>query len=360
MSGKRAKAERRMKAGAQADWSSLDRRMFADDVNWIYSTIESANSAGDVTGSALSLACMPYMARVTYEGSDLLRRQRPEAARSLGKKYAEQVASLRHSMKLLDDTHKSFESIVAELDSIRADHQHYFSNSLLSEITVNGLLVTSSRTVSYQTSWSMAEATSVTSDEPPSYRLALEMGQTAAAIANQFGYVPRATHLDGLADLVARFDNAETDEFHRRHYGELSTSEGEVLLLAESAINSAWLILEPAKADHRNAVFRARMIALCHAVNAIQQVLAISRSRARRAEALATVLASGAVNRVTGYRTLRNRSMHYGIPASLAGLSAHSLGYGLVEATTGRGFEEVERDLETALSDLSEAFGPAH
>lgn len=359
MSGKRAKALRKEASGAGPDWSALDRKMFADDVNWIYSTIESAKAASETTGSALSLACLPYMARITYEGSDLLHRQRPNAVRSLPKNYFEQVKSLRHSMKLLDDTHKSFESILAELVAIRADHRQHFDNSMISEITANGRLLTSSRTVSYQTAWKMAEATASVSDKPPAFGLPFEMGQTLDKIANQFGYVPRTTHVSGFTDLETRFDDADTEEFCKRHYGDLGVAECEVLLLAESAINSGLLVLEPAKAAHRSAVFRARMIALSHAVNTVRQVLSISGPGARQAEALAMVLQSGAVERVTGYRVLRNRSMHYGVPASLTGLSAQAPGYGLVEATTGRGFAEVEHDLEMALSDLSDAFGPA-
>lgn len=357
MSGKKAKAARKRYPSGQSNWSGLDRRMFADDVDWVYSIATAAQESE--AGPALGVAHLSTFARVTYEGLELLRRQRPTDAIAIELKHRQTVAAARHSVKLLDDTAKTLPSALEELEGIQADHQDHFKNSLLSVITFNGRLISSSRVSSYQTTWPLAETVTVAGKAAPHYDLTYEMGATVARIAAIFGHVPQSTELPAIRSMRPKLDDVESFHFAAMHYGEgLSVAEADLLSLVEAAINSALFSLEPAAGAFPNSVFRARFVALTHACNTIVQLLERRSSALKNGKQLAQLVESQQTEMLMSLRTLRNRCMHYGAPTALSGLSYEAPGYGLVESTSpGYGFVQVERALVATLNQASDAFG---
>lgn len=331
--------------------------MFADDVDWTYSLVTSAQADAE-GGPALAVAHLPYFARVTYEGLELMKRQRPTDAKAVELNYGRVIAAARHSAKLLDDTHKTFDSVVDELERIQADHRGYFSNSLLSVITAKDRLIASSRTSSYQTGWSLREATGVGTDKPH-YDLAYEMGVTLAHIAKLFGHFPRATSLEPAQSLHGRLRDVGSSSFAKKHYGDRITgTEADALMMVEANVNSALIALEPSRLVFSSSVFRARFVALGHAASTLEQLLAGRAISAANSRALLEAIRSDEARRLVALRPLRNRCMHYGAPSTLPGLSAELPGYGLVEATSpGLTFAQVEKFTIDVLGRISAAFG---
>lgn len=354
VSGKSAKASRRSQKN---DWRSLDRFMLCEDIDWIGSMAGAASKSS--VAAPLGLANLPYFARVTHEGLDLARRQRPVDAARFEMANAKVVAAARHSTKLLDDTHKNFASITAEFDGIRADHQSHFG-PLMSIFTVDGWLIGSSRTTSYQTNWTIDKATEGPREQNPHYVASFEMGRKLAEISLLFGHEPRTQELGtDFASADFKMEDVDTADFAAAHLGDaLPVSVADVLIMVEAAVNTALVVLEPASTRFRNPVFRARFVAASHALSAIQRVLAEWETSVRPGPALSAVVTSADAASLLGMRALRNRAMHYGIPSALNNLGPRLDGYGLVEATTdGLDFQRVDGLTVSLLQRISEAFG---
>ncbi|KQR88746.1 hypothetical protein ASF96_02965 [Microbacterium sp. Leaf179] len=331
--------------------------MLCDDIDWI-SSMAQAGASTEASGM-LGLVHLQYFARVTHEGMQLAKRQRPVDAKKFELVNAEVVAAARHSTKLLDDSHKDLDQIVAEFDAIRLDHRRHFG-PLLSVVTADGRLITSSRTFSYQTRWPLDKAMQAQGKNNPHYIASYEMGQKLASISIMFGHHPRLYELDSRSiapDL--RMKDANTSEFAASHLGKrLPVSVADVLIMTQASINSALIMLEPARIRFESQVFRARFVALAHALSAIEQVLSKWGRFVNHSSALEEVLASPEAIELRSMRALRNRSMHYGAPASLKNLGPRQIGYGLVEATCpGRTFRDVEEKTTSVLRRLSDAFG---
>lgn len=358
MSGKTAKAARRSQ-GPSVDWSALDRRMLADDIDCAYSLAESSREAQ--AGPALGLASLTYFARVTYEGLQLLRRQRPSDAKSFELQFADTIAAGRHAVKILDDSHKTLPSILQELEHIQADHAAYFGNSLMSVVSIDGHLITSSRTFSYQTSWKITDALGGKAGDRPHYDLSFEMGRTLGRLSSIFGHVPTPSPLPSLAALHAVVEDRRSSAFIARRYGEnVTVAQGDLLMMAEAAVNTALFALEPARGQFISPVFRARFVALTHALNSIRALLDGPGWTLHNADELAGAARSEQTEWLLSLRALRNRCMHYGVPGTVTGLAPDLPAYGLVEATVpGFGFEEVERAVVATLRRVSAALTEA-
>ena len=128
-------------------------------------------------------------------------------------------------------------------------------------------------------------------------------------------------------------------------------------MVIECSVNAALHVFEPTAAACASSLFRVRFVAATHALSALEQLLArfpSNDSAVRRS--LDAVVHSPASGRIRSLRPLRNRSMHYGVPATLNGLHVGRPAYGLVEATTHgtQSFPEVEASTRAVLEDLSD------
>lgn len=332
--------------------------MLTDDVDWLFSTV-TADPSGHQVSAAKGLALLPAMARVTYEGMELVKRDRSGAGHVVALEFGDVIAAARHSAKLLDDTRRSYADVVDELETIRIDHLDYFRNSLLAAIVVDDKLVATSRGLSYQTRWNMREAVGDPRDRSPHYQLAREMGEAMGRVVRAFGHVPRAVTINSSAGLAVRAPEVDSSEWARQHYGErIRVADADILMLSESAVNTALTILEPAAEAFPGPVFRARMVTLFHAVGTVSRCLDANFDELRAGAALREAVALPEAAQLLSLTRLRNRCMHYGAPASLVGLSTSLPAYGLVEATSpGTSFAEVNGALLAVLQRLSEAFG---
>jgi hypothetical protein len=128
MSGRKAKLQRKLdNAGAARDWSALDLRMLRDDVNWIVSLGEASQTSRHWQ-SIVGLVLTPHMARIVYEGMDLLGRRRPAQATAVKLEFGPQLEAARHTVKLLDDTQKLYEGVVQDFERIDDEHSETFGH----------------------------------------------------------------------------------------------------------------------------------------------------------------------------------------------------------------------------------------
>jgi hypothetical protein len=123
MSGSRAKTQRKnMNHGA--DYSSVDREMIRDDIDWLHSTAQSVS--GTAWEGPLGIALAPQMARVIHEGFQYLLHRRPAVGKAIERRLSAEMAAARHTIKLADDDQRSIEDVLDGLRLISSRHSNFF------------------------------------------------------------------------------------------------------------------------------------------------------------------------------------------------------------------------------------------
>jgi hypothetical protein len=359
VSGKSAKAKRRSEGAAGGTPAELDAVMVRDDVSWVVSLVTAANeSAWDF---AVGLSVIPQVARVLHEGLAQLQRRRPEAVPELTRGWDPDIATARHTVKLLDDTKKTIDSVLEEFASIGAAQSAAFSSrGDFAFVESDGRALATSRLASYQGIASLDDR-GMPQEGTRSYNVGQTMGGRIVALQRAFGKgdpVVRRVSLPFLptprpVELTAEvFDAISFD-------ASLPMSAKDVVMIVECAVNAALHVFAPTDATHPATLFRVRFVAVTHAVSALRQIVEQfpenrSASARRRLEA---ILDSPSARRLVALRPLRNRSMHYGIPATMQGLTASLPAYGLVEATTQNEVThaEINSEMVSVLESLSDA-----
>lgn len=148
--------------------------------------------------------------------------------------------------------------------------------------------------------------------------------------------------------------------FDATSYGDFgSPSVKDLLLMVECSVNAALRVFDPTAQTHRSSLFRARFVVVTHALSALAQIVERFGSDAASAaqREVEAVLQAEEARQVLQMRSLRIRSMHYGVPKTLSGLSGTKPAYGLVEATTSGAskYSDVEADVVELLTKLSDA-----
>lgn len=361
MSGKQAKKQRQVqRTYSGRDWSALDVRMLRDDMEWI-GALGASSHVNRQWESAMGLALLPQMARVVYEGMNLLQRKRPTQAKAVSQQFAAEIEASRHSVKLLDDTHKLYDGVLADFEMIEAEHSEAIPEDGSFAVTEwSDRLITTSRLATFQRATSLTDrALLLPPEQRYSHRLGFDIGRALPAILKQFGYTFPAPNsalaFPSLAPIVRTM--APSSYFSQRFDAGMSPSLMDVLTAIESTINAALFVFEPSAVDYPNPLFRCRLVTVTHAINALDEIAAHNGmpSTYSHSHDLDTVLRFPATQRLRELRALRNRSMHYGIPSSLSGLGPELPGYGLVEATSpGTSYEAVQSDIMNSLKAISD------
>jgi hypothetical protein len=358
MSSKAAKANRRRPIETPEERAHLDATMIRDDVSWWTSLVFSASKSD--WESAVGLAIGTHVARVLHEGVGQLRRVNPERAASLTGTWDNDIATARHTVKLLDDNKKTVDSVLAEFAAISTRHSEAFRDlGDFAYIESDGRMLATTRLLSYQALADLGE-NGTPREEDRSYRLSETMGQRTVTLQRGFGIGDPAIHSVGLPKLTApSVRTTTTSDFAATSYDDTIPEEAkDVAMVIECSVNAALHVFEPTAVAFASSLFRVRFVAATHALSALEQLLARfpSDDLAVRCS-LNAVVCSPASVRVRSLRPLRNRSMHYGIPSTLKGLHIRRPAYGLVEATTDgkQTFPEVEASTSAVLQNMSEA-----
>ncbi|WP_146249120.1 MULTISPECIES: hypothetical protein [unclassified Curtobacterium] len=358
MSGKSAKAKRKSVVETAEQRRELDAVMLRDDVSWWTSLVTSA--VGTDWEPTVGLSILPQVARVVHEGLDQLKRVDPGAVDRVTAGWDVDIATARHTVKLLDDDKKSVDSVLDQFASIAAEHTAAFSSlNDFALLESDGRALASTRLGSYQAAdlndrWAADE-------DSRSFNLGQTMGQRSVELQRAFGMgdpVIRQVTLPAVA--VPRLVDTTAVLFDATSYPDFGTpSVKDLLLMVECSVNAALWVFAPTAATHRSSLFRVRFVVATHALSALAQIFERFDvdAGATAQQQVKAVLQSEQAARVLQMRALRNRSMHYGVPKTLTGLSASKPAYGLVEATTSGAarYAEVEADVVELLTKLSDA-----
>ena len=359
MSGKSAKAERRKQSTAPVARDLLDTTMLSDDVSLVTSLAMSAEDSA--WAETVGLAVAPQVARVLHEGVDHLQRIRPDATKALAEGWETDIAVARHTVKLLDDNKKTVDSIVDEFTTIGSKQRTEFdSDDDYAFLESDGRAMATARLASYQ-SLVRLEDRFAGPGAGHSYNFSRSMGGRLVALQQAFGRSNLAIHVLPLP-LTPRptLVGMSSTEFAAGSY-DPSFPDGakDVTMFVECSVNAALHVFAPAERPLSGSLFRIRFVAASHAINALTQLLGrypSAQSSPGRRE-VETVAGSNLARFVVSLRALRNRSMHYGVPATYVGMSAKLPAYGLVEAATGgeHTYREIEAMTSTLLTNMSDA-----
>lgn len=359
VSGKSAKAKRKFTVETAEQRRELDATMVRDDVSWWTSLVTSA--VGTVWEPTVGLAIIPQVARVLHEGLEQLKRVDPDAVARLTVGWDVDVATARHTVKLLDDNKKSVDSVLDQFASIAAEHSAALSSlNDFALLESDDRVLASTRLASYQAVTSLDDRW-VADEESRSFTLGQTMGRRTVDLQRAFGMGDPLIRQVPLPDVAEpRLVDTTSVLFDATSYGDFaSPSVKDVLLMVECSVNAALWVFAPTATTHRSSLFRVRFVAVTHALNALAQILerfgSDTGSAAQRE--VEAVLQAEEAQQVIRMRGLRNRSMHYGIPKTLAGLSGTKPAYGLVEATTSGASKHanIEADVIELLTKLSDA-----
>lgn len=102
------------------------RRMLAEDARWVADIVYSSRNAGDCRAYP-ALLLGHHFVRIAYEGAKAIRSTNPnvgwpELTELLKEEYAPITERARHVSKLLDDTKKSYDDVLAELRAVQEDN----------------------------------------------------------------------------------------------------------------------------------------------------------------------------------------------------------------------------------------------
>lgn len=104
----------------------------------------------------VGLAILPQVARVLHEGLDQLKRVDPDAVDRLTVGWDVDIATARHTVKLLDDDKKSVDSVLDQFASIAAEHSAALTSlNDFALLESDGRVLASTRLASYQAATSL-------------------------------------------------------------------------------------------------------------------------------------------------------------------------------------------------------------
>lgn len=358
MSGKSAKKARRGRGVIGTDWTALDAVMARDDVAWLYSSAQSVSGTRWEAATGLSLGTQ--MARVAHEGFEWLRKKKPAEAAALFRSQSAEIASARHALKLVDDTAKHAEGVLADFRRLQfANGRSRADTETFAAVMLDGRLFTTTRVAAFQ---GIADIDEVRSPvvQSQSLSLATEMGGLMVEVVRRFGHAiaPPLPHLPPAGAAPGYFQYHYEDFHSARLEPDFPNELKDLISAVESSVNGARTVFAAYGTAFPGPVFRAQFIILTHGLTTMQYVADMWGHLSNRPgmRALAELLEKPSSRRMLGMSALRNRSMHYGVPSALTGLGPRMPMYGLVESTTGTAFEELKAELDSMLDEMSALF----
>jgi hypothetical protein len=348
------------------------RQMIAEDARWAMDVILSGQRQPRLS-PFVPLILGHHFVRIAYEGAQTLRSSNrnigvPELARLLADKYASVTARARHVTKLLDDSRKTYESVIAELDAIAQEHHDRFTGNAIRWArrfeTDLGLYIADGRLLG--ATW------------PAAYRLGLSVtadgtisGHDLHAVTQEWGgtlVVLGAAALDSTPP-IATLDLTQVPRIHGRDKRadrylperfETSFPDGlKMLLIAiEGEMNTLSIFAAHTEYGHDLAVFRTRTVALYHSFSALTRVsdryasLTTDGMTALR-DLLASAPARGLLSRPG--RMVRNRCMHYEIRDERVAIDPSLAMFGIVESVfPGKALADLSTEVTSVMARVAE------
>lgn len=364
---------------ARRGWAA--RTAVTEDAHWIADVVLSAQDSGEPRAYP-ALLLGHHFVRIVYEGATAIRSANthvgwPTLADLISDQFADITARARHVSKLLDDTAKAYEDVLADLDRVyRHNHATLTGNThswLRWLETDMGVYSIGDRIVG--------------ASIPMAYRLALDpadqgamAGEGLADVTREWGgtvAVLQAATLSeplveaGSLDLTDRRigyrDCLAARYLKNRYEPEFPLALKLLILMIEGDLNTNIVYLPLTEAGHENATFRARVVSAYHSLTSLDQVSERSRSLGSPGlRELRSILADPPTRRLLsrGGKQVRNRCVHYEIKNRSISLDPSRPMHGIVEAvnpeTTFGEFDVLVQDVTRRLADFLGTWQPRH
>lgn len=338
------------------------RLLLAEDARWIGDIVISAEGHEDsMAYPALLLG--HHFIRIVYEGTKALRSPKPEVgwpplAAVLQERYGAVTARARHVTKLLDDTKKSYEEVLAEIrDAYEISHRALTGHSRpwfrwaetdLGLYMIGHDIVGASIPMAYRLALDPINSGLMFGEDL--HEVSREWGGTVARLAvaaldaskiqPTLSFAQRSvTYKDRLASryLARRFEAEFPDELKL------------LLLMIEGDLNTNRLYLPLTEPGHEGPCLRARVITVYHSLTALQRVLdkypALDTPGVR---GIQEVIADPAAQRLLSRhgRLIRNRCVHYQMDDRSILPDLNLPMYGIIESVApGTTWQSLDADL---------------
>lgn len=345
--------------------------MVAEDARWGMDVILSGQGS-DISGY-LPLLLGHHWVRIAYEGARVLRSPDPllgvpALAELLRSRFSAITAQGRHAAKLLDDTKKSYDQVLGELEAVLGEHSLQLTGR-----TPRWLRWAATDLGLYEIDGRVAGA-SVSAG----YRLGVEVadggrlaGQDVRAVSEEWGgtlAVLGAAALDASAPVatmeplrmlrIGYRDRLASQYFRGRFDPDFTLGLKATLLLIEGDLNASLRLLPLTGTGHEQAVFRAQTITVYHALTALRRVVQrYADSDVNGLRAVRAALQDPPANRLLSKqgRLVRNHCMHYSITDPQVCLDPSQPMYGLVEAIfPGNTWQDFRADVLTTTASMAD------
>jgi hypothetical protein len=312
-----------------------------------------------------------HFVRIVYEGAIAIRSKNenvgwPPLAKLLDDQFATITARARHVTKLLDDTKKSYEDVLADL------HQVYQHNVA----TLTGKAPRGLRSFERDLGLFSIDDALVGATMPMAYRLALDpgdqkvmAGEALEDVTKEWGATTSVLMaatlqsplnegtMDGAGVTVRYRDVRAAQYLAGRYESEFPIELKLLLLLIEGDLNTNRLFLPALSAGYEVTAFRARVATLYHSLTALREIASRYRHlSAATFRELVTALESEPVLRLLdrGGKRVRNRCVHYEITEKTIELDPALPMNGVVEAVAGRTYGEFDADVRAVTGRLAD------
>lgn len=352
----------------------VSRRLLAEDSRWGKDVVLSVQGAKPALGWAAMWMLGHHFVRIIFEGERLLtskdpRLGIPELAALLDSGYSDLTRRIRHTSKLLDDTKKHPDDILAELRMAQRESFLMFVSPVMRPMRflakdlglyqVNGAVVGATVTMLFRMGIDPSTAKPL---EREMLRAASEEWGGSLAVMSAADLAPDAVTFGALP--VSGFDPTGKDwrvekYLDQRFDPTLPYEEKLLLLMIEGDLNTNLHLLPLTERGHEMVVFRARTTTIYHSLTAVAAILerhpGLATAAAQRVK---EVLADATTGRLLGHegKQVRNRCVHYAIHDERIIPQPALPMFGLVEAAyPGRTWVDFNHDVLTATEGLSEA-----
>jgi hypothetical protein len=357
---------------ARRGWAA--RVMLAEDARWVADVVMSANKSDGVKAYP-ALLLGHHFVRIAYEGAIAIRSANPHVgwqpfADLLTDQYAVITKRARHVTKLLDDTRKGYEGVLADLaDTLQCNHDAFMGKAPrwlrwletdMGLYFLNGSLLGASIPMAYRLDLDPADQHSTSGG--PIRAVSEEWGATMVALS---AADLREPDLTGSLDLskckIMYSDRVASTYLTARYERDFPNELKMLLLMIEGDLNTIREFLPLTATGHELATFRARTVTVYHSLSTLRQVeqrFPVVDTAGMRG--LRTLLSDPPTSRLMCREAglVRNRCVHYEMNDPAIQLDPSLPMSGIVEAvypgnSWGRFDEDVSNVMERFADHLA-------
>lgn len=351
----------------------IGRELLLEDALWMGDVITSALRHEGRARIMSMLLLSGHVSRIVYEGRQLLTSQNPDVALPalvtlLPDDENPSIARARHATKMLDNQtrkDKPLAEFEAEIHQAWMSQREILFRSVrrgftwlqpdLGFYTLDGRAV--GATIPLHMRYGLD---TVQSKDYPDYFS--EMGEDLSSSIRVYTYLSGSTDaMVTILDVTPIDTVADNDKFVTRYLGRgydrhLTIDQKLLLLLIESEVNTATVLIPLVTGTHTTAAFRARLISLWHGLSSLTKILdATPAATSPARDKVRDIVTSADARRLAtpGMQIVRNRSVHYEIRGKTYFTFTDRPMFGIIESVTGETYDSVDtlvRDISTALS----------